>query len=232
MTCLALRTCLFKPLASVRKQKLLPATRVIGPFGPKMTEGLRNEFPGLSVSGGQKSPKTESKNVNVGEKYLTLGSPKPHPSKPHPCSMPQAKTEVALQFSESCTAEVALQRLLFCCAEVIFAKSCAAASEKLQCCQCNIEKAALQESGAFLPLSCGFQTPTFRLPCLGPADDFDSFRLAFERFGPWGREAPGTHFGRCHFGLERPKAATVAGPESPKFHRHVRIANLPQGHKN
>ena len=25
----------------------------------------------------------------------------------------------------------------------------------------NIEKAALQESGAFLPLSCGFQAPTF-----------------------------------------------------------------------
>ena len=28
-------------------------------------------------------------------------SPKHHPSKPHPCNMPQAKTEVALQFSES-----------------------------------------------------------------------------------------------------------------------------------
>ena len=26
-------------------------------------------------------------------------SPKPHPSKPHPCNMPQAKTEVALQFA-------------------------------------------------------------------------------------------------------------------------------------
>ena len=35
---------------------------------------------------------------------------------------------------------------------------------------CNIEKAALQESGAFLPLSCGFQAPTFRHPRLGPAD--------------------------------------------------------------
>ena len=31
-------------------------------------------------------------------------SPKPHPSKPHPCNMPPAKTDVALQFSESCTA--------------------------------------------------------------------------------------------------------------------------------
>ena len=67
------------------------------------------------------------------------GSPKPHPSKPHPCNMPQAKTEVALQFSGCCAAEVALQHSLFCSADVILTKSCAAASEKLQC---NIQKAA------------------------------------------------------------------------------------------
>ena len=94
-------------------------------------------------------------------------SPKPHPSKPHPCNMPQAKTEVALQFSECCAAETALQHRLFCSAEVILTKSCAATSEKLHC---NIEKAALQESGTFLPLSCGFQAPTFRHPRLGPAE--------------------------------------------------------------
>ena len=73
--------------------------------------------------------------------------------------MPQAKTEVALQFSERCAAGTALQHCLFCSTEVIWTKSCAAANEKLHC---NIEKAALQESGAFLPLSCGFQAPTFR----------------------------------------------------------------------
>ena len=94
-------------------------------------------------------------------------SPKPHPSKPHPCNMPQAKTEVALQFSECCAAEVALQHWLFCNADVILTKSCAAASEKLQC---HIEKAALQESGVFLPLSCGLQVPTFRHPRLGSAE--------------------------------------------------------------
>ena len=94
-------------------------------------------------------------------------SPTPHPSKPHPCNMPQAKTEVALQFSECCAAETALQHRLFCSAEVIWTRSCAAANEKLHC---NIEKAALQESGAFLPLSCGFQAPTFGHPRLGPAD--------------------------------------------------------------
>ena len=83
--------------------------------------------------------------------------------------MLQAKTEVALQFSECCAAEVALQHSLFCSAEVIFTKCCAAASEKLQC---NIPKAALQESGAFLPLwnSCGSQAPTFRPPRFGPAE--------------------------------------------------------------
>ena len=81
--------------------------------------------------------------------------------------MPQAKTEVALQFSECCTAETALQHWLFCSAEVIWTRSCAAANEELHC---NIEKAALQESGAFLPLSCGFQAPTFRHPRLGPTE--------------------------------------------------------------
>ena len=59
-------------------------------------------------------------------------SPKPHPSKPHPCNMPQAKTEVALQFSERCAAEVALQHSLLGSADVILTKSCAAAGEKLQ----------------------------------------------------------------------------------------------------
>ena len=88
-------------------------------------------------------------------------SPKPHPSKPHPCHTPQAKTEVALQFSECCAAEVALQHWLFCNADVILTKSCAATTEKLHR---NIEKAVFQESGAFLPLSCGFQAPTFRHP--------------------------------------------------------------------
>ena len=81
--------------------------------------------------------------------------------------MPQAKMEVALQFSECCAAGTALQHCLFCSAEVIWIKSCAAANQRLHC---NIEKAALQESGAFLPLSCGFQAPTFRHPRFGPAD--------------------------------------------------------------
>ena len=85
-------------------------------------------------------------------------SPKPHPSKTHPCSMPQAKTEVALQFSECCAAEVALQHSLFCSADVILTKSCAAASEL----HCNIAKAALQESG----VSCRFPAD-FKLPRLG-----------------------------------------------------------------
>ena len=73
--------------------------------------------------------------------------------------MPQARTEVALLFSECCAAEVALQHWLFCSADVILTKSCAAASEKLHS---NIEKAALQE----VALSCCFPVD-FRLPRLG-----------------------------------------------------------------
>ena len=42
--------------------------------------------------------------------------------------------------------------------------------EKLQC---NIEKAALRESGAFLSLCCRFQAPTSRLPRLGPTEGLE-----------------------------------------------------------
>ena len=59
----------------------------------------------------------------------------------------------------SCTATCGfLQR--GCC----LYQSCAATNEKLHC---NIQTAALQESVAFLSLSCGFQAPTFRLSRLG-----------------------------------------------------------------
>ena len=92
--------------------------------------------------------------------------------------MPQAKTEVALRFLECCAADTALQHSLFCSADVMCTRSCAAANEKLHC---NIEIAALQESGAFLPLSCGFQAPTFRQPRFGLADELPQifFRICF-----------------------------------------------------
>ena len=51
-----------------------------------------------------------------------------------------------------------------------------AALQKLHCnigfSVVRIEKAALQESAAFLPLSCGFQAPTFRHLRLGLAETF------------------------------------------------------------
>ena len=82
--------------------------------------------------------------------------------------MPQAKTE-------SCAAVFGKLRCRSCTATFAFLqcgrhfnKSCAAANEKMHC---NIEKAALQKSGAFLPLSCGFQAPTFKHPRLGPAEN-------------------------------------------------------------
>ena len=58
--------------------------------------------------------------------------PKPHPDKPLSCNMPLARTEVAMQFSESCSAEVALQHSLFCSADVTPAKSCAATNGQFQ----------------------------------------------------------------------------------------------------
>ena len=77
------------------------------------------------------------------EVYKTCSaSPKPHPSKPHPCNMAQAKMEVALQFSESCAAEVALQHSLFFSAvwksflpkaALQRAKNCTATLKKLRC---------------------------------------------------------------------------------------------------
>ena len=98
--------------------------------------------------------------------------------------MPQAKTEAVLQFSECCAAETALQHWLLCSAEVIWPKSCVDANEKLHC---NIEKAALQESGAFLPLSCGFQAPTFRHPRFGPAEiiQVEFYRVGNVFCGGW-----------------------------------------------
>ena len=86
-------------------------------------------------------------------------SPKPDPSKPHPRNMPQAKTEVALQFSECCAAGTALQHCLFCSAEVIWTKSCAAANEKLHR---NIEKLRCRK----VALSCRFPA-AFKPPRLG-----------------------------------------------------------------
>ena len=83
----------------------------------------------------------------------------PTPLNPTPATCHKRKRKLRCRFSECCAAETALQHWLFCSAEVIWTKSCAATNEKLHC---NIEKAALQESGAFLPLSCGFQAPTFR----------------------------------------------------------------------
>ena len=106
---------------------------------------------------------TKNEEKKSGERiHEQSASPKPHPSKPHPhYSMPQAKTEVALQFSECLAAEIALQHWLFCSADVIMTKSCAASSEKLQC---NIESLKLRCRK--VALSCCFPAD-FKLPRLG-----------------------------------------------------------------
>ena len=83
-------------------------------------------------------------------------SPEPHPSKPHPCNIPQAETEVALQFSESCTAEVALQHSL---SAVQMSLSPKAALQKTKNCTATLKSC--------VALSCRFPAD-FRLPRLGP----------------------------------------------------------------
>ena len=96
-------------------------------------------------------------------------SPKPDPSKPHPCNMPQAKTEVALQFSECCAAGTALQHWLFSAVRKSFGpkaalqqtKNCTATSKKLHC-----RKVALS-----CRFPAAFKPPTFRHPRFGPAEN-------------------------------------------------------------
>ena len=93
--------------------------------------------------------------------------------------MPQAKTEIALQFSERCAAESALQHSLFCSADVICSKSCAATKTKN--CTATLKKLRCTKVALSWPLSCGFQAPTFRHPCLysrgRPNHDHDHFWL-------------------------------------------------------
>ena len=74
--------------------------------------------------------------------------------------MPKAKTEVALQFSECCALLKLHCNIRFSAlvpkAALQQAKNCSATLKKLRCRE--------------VPLSCGFQAPTFRHPHLGPAE--------------------------------------------------------------
>ena len=85
---------------------------------------------------------------------------------PTPATCHKRKQKMPCNFKN-----VALQKLhcniRFSAALTSFYQNHAATNEKLHY---NIEKTASQESGAFLPLSCVFQAPTFRLPRVGPAE--------------------------------------------------------------
>ena len=70
--------------------------------------------------------------------------------------MPQAKTEVALQFSECCAAETALQHWLFCSAEVIWTKSCTAANEN---CTATSKKLRCKKVALSCRFPAGFKPP-------------------------------------------------------------------------
>ena len=87
----------------------------------------------------------------------------PTPLHPTPATCHKRKRKLHCNFQK-----VALQKLHCNIRFSALRKSFSPKSGKLQF---NTEKAALQESGAFLPLSCAFQAPTFRLPRLGPAEN-------------------------------------------------------------
>ena len=121
----------------------------------------------------------------------------------------QAQTEVAMQFSE-----VALQHSLFCSADVIFTKSCAATSKQLHC---SILEAALQESGAFLPLSCGFQASTSEHIPLVLYHCSAGVFLWFLAFSQKTREGCGCFWGLCGSsgGKFRENSGKIAGKFFP-----------------
>ena len=97
---------------------------------------------------------------------LWSASPKHHPSKPHPCNMPHAKTGHCTAILETCAAEVALQHSLFCSAAFFLPKAA------LQQVKTALQhwKSCVAGKWRFPAAFCGFQSPTFRHPRLGPAE--------------------------------------------------------------
>ena len=96
---------------------------------------------------------------------ILSASPKPHLLNPTPATSHKrkAKTEVALQFSESCAAEVALATFAFLQCGCHFYKKLSCNKQKD--CTATLEKLLCRK----VALSCRFQAPTFRHPRLGPA---------------------------------------------------------------
>ena len=83
------------------------------------------------------------------------GSPKPYPSKPHPCNMPQPKTEVALKFLKKLRRRRCTANIRFSAMQTSFLPK--AALQKTEDCIATLKKLR-------------FRLPrfTFRLPHLGP----------------------------------------------------------------
>ena len=94
--------------------------------------------------------------------FQSSASLKPHPSKPHPCNMPQAKTEVALQFLECCAAEN-------CTAAIAFLQCGSHLYQKLRC---NERKTALQHRNRCVAGKWRFPAAVLRvsIPPLGSFD--------------------------------------------------------------
>ena len=115
------------------------------------------ESPKKSLSGSS-GPRVQECSKQSRKSLKKSASPEPHPSKPHPYNMPQAKMKVALQFSECCAAEVALQHSPFCSAEIVFTKICAAANEN---CTATSKKLRCRKVALSCRFPAGFKPPRF-----------------------------------------------------------------------
>ena len=111
-------------------------------------------------------------------------SPKPHPARPHPCNMPQAETEIELQFLESCPAEVALQHWLSAMLTSLLPK---AALQQTGNCIATLKKLRRKKVALF----CHFPAD-FRLPRSGPAENPLQLR-SFELRSCWNSSAATSH---------------------------------------
>ena len=99
----------------------------------------------------------------------TLGQQVLNPTPPNqPCNMSQAKTEVALQFLESCRCRSCNETFAFlqCGCHCYQKLHCNKWKTALQHCQ----KLRFRKVALSCLLSCRFQAPMFRHPRLGPAD--------------------------------------------------------------
>ena len=135
-------------------------------------------------------PNSQSNSRNDSRSWLEANqqvlNPTPLNPTPATCHKRKRKLRFGMLRCRSCTATLAF---LQCGCHFDQKAALQCSKRKLQC---DFEKTALQQSGAFLPLSCGFQAPTFRHIRLGPAEPTFSSNSRSVFFRNWGGPVPDT----------------------------------------